>query len=98
VGEVTMLQTLSDISASIAANEKAEHDRLYEVLVDDTHAVMTEKAYAALPGYHCSIPTGFWPGKRWALKISDKILMGEYAESEKGEGWAKTIWREVLFV
>lgn len=39
-------------------------DRL-EILVDDTHAVMSRRAYARLANYETSLPSGVYGGKMW---------------------------------
>jgi hypothetical protein len=35
------------------------------ILVDDTHAVMSEADFERLAEYSCSIPSGVYPGKMW---------------------------------
>lgn len=36
-----------------------------DVLMDDTHILITRAQYDALPVYDCSVPTGVVPGKTW---------------------------------
>jgi hypothetical protein len=33
--------------------------------IDDTHALMTEATFKALPEYSITVPTGVYPGKMW---------------------------------
>jgi hypothetical protein len=35
------------------------------VLIDDTHAVIAETDFLALPEYSSTIPSGVYPGKAW---------------------------------
>lgn len=35
------------------------------VLVDDTHAVVSDADFHRLPEYSCSMPGGVYPGKMW---------------------------------
>jgi hypothetical protein len=43
-----------------------------EILVDDTHAIMTKKSLSQLKDYSLSQPTGTYQGKMW--KIRDCII------------------------
>jgi hypothetical protein len=69
-----------------------------EILVDDTHALMTPATLNALPEYSASIPTSADMGKRW--KRADGRgwwMMGEYAPHED-PAIVRIIWRKVLVV
>lgn len=35
------------------------------ILIDDTHAVMDARTFAALADYSSSLPSGVYPGKMW---------------------------------
>lgn len=50
---------------------------LSDLLVDETHAVMTERTLQALAEYSATIPTGVYPGKMWRRAIySGKTVTG----------------------
>lgn len=36
-----------------------------EILIDDTHAVMTQRTFDKLAAYSASVPTGVYEGKMW---------------------------------
>lgn len=40
-----------------------------EILIDDTHALMSGSTFAALHEYSCSVPTGCYPGKMWRCHV-----------------------------
>ena len=68
-----------------------------DVLVDETHAVMTRITLKQLPDYSCSIPTGNYVGKRWRRAYQEGWLMGEMTNPDPVTGLARNIiWREVL--
>lgn len=35
------------------------------ILLDDMHALMTERTFLSLKDYSCSTPSGVYPGKMW---------------------------------
>ena len=42
-----------------------------EILVDDTHAIMTKKTFEKLANYSMSNPTGIYEGKMWRSEYKD---------------------------
>lgn len=42
-----------------------EQPNTSEILIDDTHAVMTEKSFNRLHNYETTYPSGVYPGKMW---------------------------------
>lgn len=41
------------------------------ILIDDSHAVMSEKDFEYLANYSHSIPSGVYPGKMWKAIMQD---------------------------
>jgi hypothetical protein len=39
--------------------------RTEDILIDNTHAVMSKKVFDALAEYSCSVPSGVYEGKMW---------------------------------
>jgi hypothetical protein len=79
-----------------------------EILVDETHAVMTSRTFRALHEYSSSQPTGVYDGKMWKrhdgvydceFRSSGGIptwLLCWYGPSSKGPGWCQTNTRIIL--
>lgn len=78
------------------------------VLIDDTHAVMTRRAFDELPEYSCSVPTGTTIGKRWKRSefyagfrpggpYPGRWFMWEYVPSDR-EGYVGIKSREILIL
>ncbi len=81
-----------------------------EILIDDTHAIMTRRTFDSLKEYSCTNPTGVYPGKMW--KRHDGVFDYEflasggkpvwqlrwYGESEKGPEWCSNHSRDILIV
>lgn len=75
-----------------------------EMLVDDTHAVMSRAAFADLGEYSCTIPTGAYVGKRWRRDNNAFVrgaepewLLGEYVKDPD----PKVVgikWRRILLL
>lgn len=40
-----------------------------QILIDATHAVMTQETFDQLAEYSCSFPTGVYPGKMWKCNV-----------------------------
>jgi hypothetical protein len=81
----------------------------FSMLVDETHAVMTQREFDGLLEYSCSVPTGQSIGKRWKvdrwfgskLKNGPRWWMGEYSRDFKdgrGVEMVEMVFREILIV
>ena len=57
---------------------------LDNILIDDTHALMSECSFKELGEYSCSIPTGVYEGKMWKAynKIPDIWFLRWYDHIE----------------
>lgn len=78
------------------------------MLLDDTHAVMTEQEFSDLLDYSCSLPTGQTIGKMW--KRDDNAYrpplgqwppywwLGEYTGYSPDGGKVLIKWREILVI
>lgn len=42
-----------------------DQPKVSDIVVDDTHAIMTEDTFEALAEYSASCPSGVYPGKMW---------------------------------
>lgn len=51
-----------------------------EILVDDTHALMTPSAMARLSEYSSSIPSGVYPGKMWKAQFGGQWFLRWFGE------------------
>lgn len=81
-----------------------------EILIDDTHAIMSASAFKALHEYSASMPSGVYPGKMWkrhnGIYDADFLRrggapewkLGWYGLSEKGEGFCSIHFRTILIV
>jgi hypothetical protein len=56
-----------------------------DILIDDTHALMSQETFKALAEYSCSTPTGVYEGKMW--KRRDGAFDKEFLA-----GGGKPIW------
>jgi len=54
-----------------------------EILVDESHAVMTNTTLLRLHAYDHSIPTGVYTGKMWRRREASGHLLCWYGPSEK---------------
>lgn len=66
-----------------------------EIVIDKTHAVMTEKTFNCLANYSASNPTGVYAGKMWKRKTSSHWVLCWWTDS-KQEGFCDTNTREIL--
>jgi hypothetical protein len=79
-----------------------------EILVDDTHALMTRETFQKLAEYSASNPTGAYEGKMWRrhdglfderFKVRGGVpewLLCWYGESEIGPGFVSNNHRKIL--
>jgi hypothetical protein len=79
-----------------------------DILVDQTHAVMTLTTFLSLSEYSCSNPSGIYPGKMWkrhdgafdrefiARGGKPKWLLCWFGESKKGPEFCSNNYREIL--
>ena len=71
-----------------------------DILLDDTHAMMTQETYDKLHKYNYGPPTGMYEGKMWASEYSnpeDKFLCVVYSHPTNAE-LVRTISRIVWIV
>jgi hypothetical protein len=76
------------------------------ILLDDTHALMSQATFEQLGEYSCSQPTGVYEGKMWVRHdgLYDKRCRPEdrcwllcwYDVSEKGPEYCSTQHRRIL--
>jgi len=57
-----------------------EQPDLSDVLIDNSHALLSPEQFEELSDYSCSIPTGVYEGKAW------KRLNGEFDEDFRRRG------------
>ena len=53
------------------------------ILLDDTHALMTRKDFEQLMNYSTSYPTGVYPGKMWRRQRGTGWLLCWYGDEVK---------------
>ncbi len=66
-----------------------------EILLDDTHAVMTEKTLEQLGEYSTSKPSGVYPGKMWRARQRGKWWLCWYGFGETAD-FCSNNYREIL--
>ncbi|KGP01105.1 hypothetical protein JT27_15005 [Alcaligenes faecalis] len=68
-------------------------------LLDDTHAVMTQRQFDSLADYSRSMPTGVYPGKCWKAVMSDgRSYLRWYGIVEGRDDLCSNNQREILIV
>jgi hypothetical protein len=79
-----------------------------EILIDETHALMTVRTFKALAVYSATQPTGVYDGKMWkrhdgafnpvylAQGGKPTWMLCWYGPSSKGPGWCQTNMRTIL--
>lgn len=70
---------------------------LSDLLVDETHAVMTEPTFKALAEYSATIPTGVYEGKMWRARVRSGWLLRWYGPSDHHQS-CSIEQREILIV
>jgi hypothetical protein len=78
-----------------------EEDPAYpDILLDETHALLTQAQFDALPEYSYSVPTGVIPGKTWKrLEPGRPPLIGRYDPSAtKPETHCRLWFRQAIIV
>jgi hypothetical protein len=85
-----------------------EQPSLDDILLDETHALMTQATFDALREYSCSQPTGVYPGKMWKrhnglydprCRPADRHwLLCWYDVSEKGPEYCSTKFRRIIVI
>lgn len=74
------------------------------ILIDDRHALMSQKDFEALADYSLSQPTGCYDGKMWKSQDFDRYgrftgywLLRWFGPCEK-PGYSRTYFREILIL
>lgn len=67
------------------------------VLIDNTHALMSNYSLGELHEYSMSIPTGVYEGKMWKAKIKAKWYLRWYGVEDE-EGFLPILIREIIVV
>jgi len=67
------------------------------ILIDDTHALMSEETFRALPEYSLSIPTGVEVGKAWKRLNGGVLLYCWFAPANR-PGYCYVEAREIIIV
>lgn len=70
---------------------------LASILIDDTHAVLTDPDWKSLHEYSCSIPDGKYPGKIWKAIRGGEGFLVWYSLSRQ-EGFLDINYRAALIV
>ena len=70
---------------------------LSDLLVDETHAVMTERTLKALAEYSTTIPTGVYEGKMWRRATYPGWLLCWYGPGDRPDN-CSIATREILVV
>jgi hypothetical protein len=78
-----------------------EQPKANEILIDDTHAVMSTKTFNALKQYNCSMPSGVYEGKMWCYDSSfyhggKECFLRWYDFSEIGPGYVSNEQRIII--
>ncbi len=74
-----------------------EQPALENILVDDTHAVLSAGDFARLKEYTFTNPTGVYDGKMWRRYTGDGWALVWYGTCEKPDHSAIE-WRKILIV
>lgn len=75
-----------------------EQPDLNNILVDDTHALMSENDLKELLEYSTSTPTGVYAGKMWKTKCSDTWFLRWFAICEDDPDMCITHHREIILI
>lgn len=67
------------------------------ILIDDTHAAMSERDFESLADYSRSVPSGVYPGKMWKLIMQDGRKLLCWFSGER-EGRCNIFRREILII
>lgn len=65
------------------------------ILIDDTHALMSERSLGELHEYSMSIPSGVYEGKMWKFKTRNKWFL-KWFGGENSKGLLPIFTREIL--
>lgn len=73
-----------------------------DILIDDTHAVMSRKTLESLHEYSCSTPSGVYEGKMWRRRAEyrescDEWFLCWFGYSAK-EGYVSNNCRKIILV
>ncbi|MDE4731390.1 hypothetical protein [Providencia rettgeri] len=69
------------------------------ILIDDTHALMSAKDFNLLADYSSSIPSGVYPGKMWkATTLGGKAFLRWFGVVEGRDDVCSNNQREILIV
>jgi hypothetical protein len=68
-----------------------------DILIDDSHALMTRESFDVLAEYSSSIPTGVYEGKMWKRRYGHGWLLCWFANSEI-PGQCSIGYRRILLV
>lgn len=52
------------------------------VLLDDTHALMSQRDFESLPEYSATMPSGVYPGKTWRAQWRGRWFFRWYGECD----------------
>lgn len=68
-----------------------------DILIDNEHAVMSDKTYLQLKNYSSSIPSGVYDGKMWRDESKEGKFLCWYAQSDEPDKCSINT-RKVLFI
>lgn len=66
-----------------------------EVLMDDTHVILTSDHIGQLSKYDATLPSGVYPGKAWMRREAGRTLLAWYG-AENADKMCPILFREVL--
>ena len=67
------------------------------IVIDDHHALMSDKDFKKLYEYNTSFPSGVYPGKMWKRQITEtQWMLLWYDFSDKGENYCSTKTRKII--
>lgn len=90
-----------------------EQPLVKDILVDDTHAIMTTKTFEELADYTYTNPSGVYPGKMWKGRMvlcntktcpityyysNNRWELRWWGISDKGENFCSNNQREILLI
>ena len=59
-----------------------EQPNVADIELDDTHALMSQKALCELKEYSCSQPTGVYEGKMWKSKLENNWILRWFGKGD----------------
>jgi len=78
-----------------------EQPKIENIVIDDTHALMSKKDFDKLKDYSYSLPSGVYEGKMWAKTRDNKTMLCWFVDKgviTRGVPMMSIEYREVLLI